>query len=191
MRGKSCSMDGLGEQPNFSENSGFYVPGERHENLPAGGFAQIPPYASMAQVPPYATMGRKGKPPKGMGTPVYSIWSDQRAPEYATGGSGMFQGKRQMADFGHGSLIASSRSMRGMGQSATSTSSGTSTADILAQAIQSGGQVAAAALTPAAVKPAAAAPVASTGILGMSTTTLLVVAAALGGGAWFFLKKKR
>ena len=109
MRGKACSMDGLGEQPDFVNTSGFYVPGERHENLPAGGFARAN----------YATMGRayygKRRKAKGMGTPVYSIWQDTRPPEYATGSSGMFQGQpvikqgaRAMADFGRGNLIAMS-----------------------------------------------------------------------------------
>lgn len=85
MRGKSVSMDGI---PDFTPST-FYVPGERHENLPAGGFAGHTPYA---------TMGRH----RGMGTPVQTLIPDNRLPEYATGGSGMFQG----ADFGHGKLIA-------------------------------------------------------------------------------------
>lgn len=191
MRGKSCSMDGL---PDFTPSS-FYVPGERHENLPINTFAGQSPYATMAQQPDYATLGRSG-----MGAPVQTLWADKSPPEYATGGSGMFQG----ADFGsgHGKLIALRGPGRriGMGQDADSGdgSSGTSLSSVLNSATQlasSGAQIAQAISPGQAVNlssGATAAPATSflnQKIAGIPMVALL--AAAAGVGAFFYMRKKK
>src|SRR5581483_1470673 len=65
MRGRHVSMDGLGVP--------FAVPGERHENLPAGGFA---------------------------GSPVRSVDHEPLHFERATGGDGMFAGGPDATSFG-------------------------------------------------------------------------------------------
>ena len=179
MRGKTCSMDGL---PDFTPSS-FYVPGERHENLPVNMFAG-PRMMSHA-------MGS-------MGTPVQSLWPDNRPAEYATGGSGMFQG----ADFGSGGgkLIAlrgpGARVGRVMGQDDSGGSSltdllsqGLSTASDIAQAVTPG--QAAAAATTAAAKPAASA---STSFMSKKIAGIpmvAVLALAVGAGAFFYMRKKK
>lgn len=171
MRGKSCSMDGLGEQPDSYTGSGFYVPGERHENLPAGGFA--------------------GTSRRAFGTPVQSLWADTRAPEYATGGSGMFQG----ADFGSGNVI-SMRRRRGMGQDDSDDSSGisslfstinnvASTVTDVADTISPGD-----ASSPAA-KAAAKAAVPSIFSSKIGGVPVVAVLALLGAGAYFYMSKKK
>lgn len=183
MRGKSCSMDGI---PDFSERSTFYVPGERHENLPAGGFAGSDDY------PSYATMG----------TPVQTLIPDTREPEYATGGSGMFQG----ADFGHGKLIAlHGPRRRSLGQDDSSPSfmdmlsQGLSTVSDVAQAI---GPAQAQAAAPAASPSAAPSAVARAfspskgGIMSKKIAGLpavAVIAIAMVGGYFVYKKvsKKR
>lgn len=179
MRGKSCSLDGLPDFP--PPPSGFYVPGERHENLPAGGFARAP----------FATMGRA--PFATMGTPVYSIWADTAPPEYATGGSGMFQG----ADFGHGKLIAMhGRRRGGYGQTASATStsaSTTSAASLLSAALNTATSVAQA-VTPAQAAAAAVAPKpATTSFLStkIAGIPMFAVLAALGAGVFIVGKKKK
>ncbi len=179
MRGKSCSMDGLGEVPDFDARSSFYVPGERHENLPAGGFAG----------------------PRSMGTPVYSIRADDRAPEYATGGSGMFQGQ---ADFGHGKLIATTHARRGYGQEDDSEDDSPGFFDMLSQGLSTVSDVASA-LGPAQaqastqVAPSYASRITSSapakmasGIMSKKIAGVPVVAVvALAGVAAFFLIKKK
>lgn len=182
MRGKSCSMDGL---PDFTPSS-FYVPGERHENLPVNTFAGK------------TRMTRHA----GLGTPVQSLWADKRPPEYATGGSGMFQG----ADFGHGKLIAlhgPGRRRGRMGQDDSSgdssgssltdlLSQGLSTASDIAQAVTPGQAAQAATTAPSGARPAAAA--AGSGFMskkvaGIPMVAILVLAA--GAGAFFYMRKKK
>jgi hypothetical protein len=135
-----------------------------------------------------------------MGAPVQTLLPDRRPAEYATGGSGMFQG----ADFGHGKLIAlhGPRRRRHMGQTASGTSasgtsaSGTSAADILSQALQTT-QAVAQAVTPAqaaAAKAAAPAAAAKPGLMSQKIAGIPVVVlilAAAGAGAYFYMKKKR
>ena len=207
MRGKSCSMDGLGEQPSSYTGDGFYVPGERHENLPAGGFAMIP--GKHRKGMPFR--GSQRLPGEGFGTPVYSIWQDTRPPEYATGSSGMFQGPNpkgskmastaQMADFGYGKLavVRGAKVPRGYGQDDGSDSTSTSLSDILSQGLSTVSDVAQAlgpadaqASTPAAKAAAAAAKPATASFMSTKIAGVPVVAVlALAGVAAFFVMKKK
>jgi hypothetical protein len=93
---KNKSMDGLysderGQQVASTRALGypFYVPGERHENLPGGGFA-----------------GKRGM----HGTPNYSIRYEPTRFEFATGSDGQF-GRAEHADFGHGAHCTQAGSM--------------------------------------------------------------------------------
>jgi hypothetical protein len=207
MRGKAGSMDGvLGQESaaqaaqDFPANSqpqadfdtpidwnpsSFYVPGERHENLPINTFA-----------------GHR-KLLRSLGAPVQTLIPDQRPAEYATGGSGMFQG----ADFGHGKLIAlhgPGRGMRGvsftrnaMGQDDSSDDS-SSNPNLLSQFLTTTGDVAQA-LSPVqtaqaatAPKPAVAAP--STGFMSKKVAGIPMVAVLLavaGAGAFYYMRKKK
>jgi hypothetical protein len=184
MRGKSVSMDGLGEVPDFDYRSSFYVPGERHENLPAGGFAGEPSYPTM-------------------GTPVQTLIPDTRAPEYATGGSGMFQG----ADFGHGKLIAlhGPRRRRNLGQD-DSDSGGTSFMDMLSQGLSTVSDVAQAVGPQQAQASSAPAPVASAApralspaqggimskkIMGLPAVAVIAIVGVGGFFAYKSMKKRR
>jgi hypothetical protein len=178
MRGKTHSMDGV---PDYTPSS-FYVPGERHENLPVTSFAGL---------------GAPRSARKGMGTPVQTLLPDTRGPEYATGGSGMFQG----ADFGHGKLIALHGPRgRAMGQSwddiMSAIHSGSSAIQDVTQTVQqiTGGGQAPQASAPAPVPQAApvASPVSAAkgGFLSKKVMGVPVVAViALGGVGAFFLVK--
>lgn len=98
----------------------FYVPGERHENLPAGGFARYPGIRDMSSnVGPPGWMGRSLA-----GTPTQSMWFVKQPFEITNAGDGQF-GRAQMArrfghaDFGHADFGHGPHATRvGMGQAA-------------------------------------------------------------------------
>jgi hypothetical protein len=199
MRGSSCTLEGMGDGPeDYTDMGPFYVPGERHENLPVNQFAGP----------------RISHVPKGMGTPVQTLWPDTSPPEYATGGSGMFQGERklkmsrQMADFGYGRLVVSpgahapmasgysrKRGVHGvdftMGQAASTTASTPASSTSVLDVIQSGLTSAGQAATALAPKPAAAPAAVATSFLTQKIAGIpLIAIIAVGAIGGFFAYKK-
>lgn len=172
---KNKSMDGLYSDDRDQQIAStralgypFYVPGERHENLPAGGFA-----------------GRR----KGMrGTPDQSVRFENMRFEHATGSDGQFG----HADFGHGA----NGTQAGMGDFISDMQSRVQQAQTYAQegqALYQTGQAmlatpsAPAPVSTSAVSPLTSSPIFTTKVAGIPVVVL--VAAALG--IYFVYKKMK
>jgi len=174
---------------------GFYVAGERHENLPAGGFAGLgQPWSNMRD------MSSNSGPPGFSGTPVQSMWFVKQPFERTNAGDGQFGRMKSMsygyADFGHGH----GATRVGMGQCASACAAAApapSTLSCILSTAQSAANVAScvAALIPCKTAAAAAAKPATTSPFAFLTTAYLglplVVWAALPVAGYFVGKKAK